>query len=100
MTSYVEDNTSQDKGWIFDSGSMIHVCSHKEMFNSLVVKEEGTVKMVDDSACEVINTGIVNITWRDGTVHALKMVRYVPEARYNLISIRVLDEEGYWIQVQ
>ena len=41
MASYVEDNTSQDKGWIFDSDSTVHVCSQKELFNSLVVKEEG-----------------------------------------------------------
>ena len=27
MTSYVEDNTSQGKGWIFDSDSTVHVCS-------------------------------------------------------------------------
>ena len=43
MASYVEDNTSQGKGWIFDSGSAVHVCSHKKMFNSLIVKEEGTM---------------------------------------------------------
>ena len=35
-----------------------------------------------------------------GTVYALEVVQYVPEARYNLISIRVLDEEGFQIQVQ
>jgi len=27
MASYVEDNTSQSKGWIFDSGSTVHVYS-------------------------------------------------------------------------
>jgi len=26
------------------------------MFNSFITKEEGVVKMVDDSACEVIDT--------------------------------------------
>ena len=70
------------------------------MFNSLVVKEEGTVKMVDGSTCEVISTVTVNVTYRDGTVRALEAVRYVPEAWYNLISIGVFDEEGCWIQVQ
>jgi len=52
---YVNDfysNTSTDKGWILDSGSVVHVCSQKEMFKLLVAKEEGTVKMVDDSACK------------------------------------------------
>ena len=49
--------------------------------------------MVDGSACEVIGTRTIKITERDRTVRALEAVWYVPEARYNLISIRVLDEE-------
>ena len=69
------------------------------MFNSLVAKEEGTVKMVDGSACEIISTGTINITCRDEMVRALEAVRHVLEARYNLISIGVLDEEGCRIQV-
>ena len=73
---------------------MVHICSQKELFNSLVVKEEGIVKMIDGSACEVIDTVTVKGTERDGRVRALEAVWYVPEARYNLISIRVLDEEG------
>ena len=56
--------------------------------------------MVDGSACEVIGTRIVKVTGRDGIVRTLEAARYVPEARYNLISIRVLDEEGCQIQVQ
>jgi len=46
-----------------------------------------TVKMVDDSACEVIDTWTVNITGRDEMMSALEAVRYVSEARYNLISM-------------
>jgi len=55
---------------------------------------------VDDSACEVIDIGTVKVTGRDRTVRALKAVQYVPEVRYNLISITVLDEEGCRIRVQ
>ena len=78
-----------------DSGSTVHVCFQKELFNnSLVTKEEGIVKMVDGSTCEVIGTGTVKVTERDRRVRALEAVRYVPDAHYNLISIRVLDEEG------
>jgi len=66
----------------------------------LVAMEEGTVKMVDGSACEVIGIGTINITCRDGMVHALEAIRYVSEARYNLISRGVLDGERCWIQVQ
>ena len=66
----------------------------------MAAKEERIVKMVDGSACEVISTGIIKITERDGTMRAFEAVRYVPEARYKLISIKVLDEEGCRIQVQ
>ena len=85
IASY-ENNTSQGRGWIFYSDSTVYVCFQKELFNSLIVKKEGTVKMVNGSACKVINTGTVKVTERDGTVCALEAVRYVPEARYNLYS--------------
>ena len=74
MSSYVEDNTSQGKSWIFDSGSTVHVCSQKELFNSLIVKEEETVKMVNGSACKVIDTETVKVTERCGTMRALEAV--------------------------
>jgi len=41
--------------------------------------------MANDLDCEVIGTGIVNITGKDGTVRAIEAVRYVTEARYNNI---------------
>ena len=41
----------------------------KELFNNfLVVKEKEIIKMVYGSACEVIDTGTVKVTERDGTV--------------------------------
>ena len=48
-----------------------------ELFNSLVAKEEGIVKMVDGSTCEVIGTGTVKVTERDRMVRTLEAVRYV-----------------------
>ena len=75
MASYVKDNTSQGKCWIFDSSSTIQICSQKELFNnSLVAKEEGVVITVDGSAGKVIGTGTVSVTERDGTVRALEAV--------------------------
>ena len=40
------------------------------------------------------------VTCRDGMVRALEVIRYVPEAWYNLISVEVLDEKECRIQVQ
>ena len=59
----------------------------------MVAKNEGTVKIVDGSTCEIIGIGTVKVTERDGMLRAQEAVRYVLEACYNLISIRVLDEE-------
>ena len=63
------------------------------MLNFLVAKEEKTVKMVDDSTCEVIGIETVNVMGKDEKVHALEAVWSVPEAWCNLISIWVLNEE-------
>jgi len=57
MASYVEDNNSQGKNQIFYYGSTVHVYSQKELFNSLIVKKKGTIKMIDGSVCKVIGTG-------------------------------------------
>jgi len=57
MTSYVEDNTSQGKNWIFDSSSTIHVCSQKELFNSLAAKDEGTIKIVEAQLARTLTLG-------------------------------------------
>jgi len=68
MASYVEDNTSQGKIWIFDLGSTVHVCSQKELFNFLVAKVKGIIKMVDDLAYEVIGARTIKVKERDGMV--------------------------------
>ena len=40
---------------------MVHVCSQKELFNSLILKEEETIKIVDDLAYKVIGTKTVKV---------------------------------------
>jgi len=40
----------------------------------LTAKEEGTVKMVDGSVCEIFDTGTVNIIGRDEMLRALEAV--------------------------
>ena len=66
----------------------------------MVAKEEWAVIIVDGSICEIISTMTDKVTERDGTLHTSEAVWYVPEARYNILYIRVLDEERCQIQVQ
>ena len=50
MTFMDERNTSTRKGcWILDSDSEDHLYTEKEMFDYLVEKKEGIVKIVDGS---------------------------------------------------
>ena len=49
------------------------------MLNSLIAKEEGTVKIVDGSACKVIGMRIIKVTERDETVHPLEAVQVKDE---------------------
>jgi len=53
---------------------VVHICSQKKMFNSLVAKEEGTINMMDGSTCEVFDTGTFSVTGRDGMIRALEAV--------------------------
>jgi len=66
----------------------------------LFVNEEGIIKMVDDSTCEVIGTEKVKVTEREEMMRALKAVQYISKTQCYLISIRVLNEKGGRIQVQ
>jgi len=50
------------------------------MFNFLIVKEKGAVKIMDDSTRKIIGTGTINVTGRDGTVRTLKAIWYAPES--------------------
>ena len=101
MASY-ENNTSQGKSWIFDSGNTVHLCSQKELFNSLVAKEEVIVKMVDDSACKVISTGTVKVTERDGTVCALEVIRYYPGGtlQSNITAVLIKKDSRFKVTPQ
>lgn len=58
----------------------------------MVEKEEGIVKIADNSFCKVVNKGTFKIKGKDGMVYVLTAVQYVQETQDNLISLGVLDE--------
>jgi len=61
------DNTSTDKSWILDFSNV------KKDVQLLVCKRGRNYQMVNDSTCEVISTGTVNVTCRDETMRALEV---------------------------
>ena len=54
----------------------------------------GLVQTGDDSTCGRDGVGAILIKMFDGMVRELKNVRYVPQMKKNLISIRALKAQG------
>jgi hypothetical protein len=71
------------------------MCSHRNWFISYQSVDEGVVFMGNGIPCKTIGFGSIRIRMFDGIVRELTDVRYVPEHKSNLISLRVLDSCGY-----
>jgi hypothetical protein len=49
----------------------------------------------DDEPCQIVAMGKVQIKKKNGNQWLLKEVRHIPDPRRNLISIGLLESEGY-----
>nr|KYP36396.1 Retrovirus-related Pol polyprotein from transposon TNT 1-94 [Cajanus cajan] len=93
--------TSQtQKDWVMDSGCSYHMCPKKDYFETLKLKEGGTVLLGDDHPCQVQGIGTVRLKMFDNREYILKDVRYVPDLKRNLISISMFDSLGYATKTQ
>jgi hypothetical protein len=78
-----------------DSGASHHMFLHRNWFISYQCVDEGVVFMGNGIPCKTVGVGSIRIRMLDGIVRELTDVRYVPELKSNLISLRVLDSCGY-----
>ena len=51
--------------------------------------------MVNNVSCQTVGMGNIRIKMYDNTIRTLTSVRHVPELKKNLISLGVLDSDGY-----
>ncbi|CAJ2658330.1 unnamed protein product [Trifolium pratense] len=86
---------SHDSTWIIDSGASYHVTPRRDFFSSYTIGDFGTVKMGNEGVCKIVGMGDVWVETSIGCKLQLKNVRHVPDIRLNLISVKVLDIEGY-----
>ena len=56
--------------------------------------------MGNDVSCNIVGIGSIQIKMFDGTNKILTDVRHMPELRKNLISLEVLDTNGYKTFIQ
>ena len=63
------------------------------MFPSYTSVQEGEVFMKSSATSKVIGKGTIQFRSYDGCITTLQGIHYVPESRYNLISLGVLNEK-------
>jgi hypothetical protein len=59
------------------------------------VQKGDVVRMGDDSPCDIVGVGSVQIKAHDGMTRTLQNVRYIPGMSRNLISLSALDAEVF-----
>ena len=81
--------------WLLDSGASHHMCPHRNWFTSYENVNNSSVFMGNNVSCQTVGMGDIRIKMYDNTVRTLTSVRHVPDLKKNLISLGVLDSDGY-----
>ncbi|PHU13801.1 hypothetical protein BC332_15006 [Capsicum chinense] len=82
--------------WWMDFGATLHVCANKELFSPFApALVEKMIYMANSAKAKVEETGKVGLKMTSGKVLTLNNVLYVPELRRNLISVSLLDKNGF-----
>ena len=68
---------------------------NKDWFNTYKSVNSGSVLMGNDASCKVVGIGNIRIKMFDGVVRMLFDVSHVPNLRKNLISLGILDCNGF-----
>nr|GEW16865.1 retrovirus-related Pol polyprotein from transposon TNT 1-94 [Tanacetum cinerariifolium] len=86
--------------WIMESGGSFHMTARMDFLFDFKEFNGGTALLGDNRACTIRGTGKVRVKMKDGSSFMLKNMRYIPELKRNLISLGILDREGYTVKFQ
>jgi hypothetical protein len=81
--------------WVVATTASFHITPHGDFFSSYTSGNFGWVKMGNEAKCEIMGMRDIHLETSIWCKLLLKDIRYVPEMRFSLISIRKLDDEGY-----
>ncbi|KAK2978578.1 hypothetical protein RJ640_006697 [Escallonia rubra] len=94
LSATLDDNF---KAWYVDSGASIHCTPHRDCFSDYVHGDYGHVTVGNGYMCSIVGKEKVEIKLSNGGTLILNDVRHIPELQKNLISVSVLDREGYFV---
>jgi hypothetical protein len=77
------------------SNATIHATSRRELFNNYITGDFGVVKMRNNARAQIIGKGDVHLESENGMTLVLKSVRHVEALWLNIISVELLDNDGY-----
>ncbi|GKV10026.1 hypothetical protein SLEP1_g21451 [Rubroshorea leprosula] len=84
-----------NRRWILDSATTIHVCNNPSKFVSLVRGELGKITMATSEKVNIENIRDVRLNVHNGRAKILENVRYVPKCSSNIITLSELTTRGY-----
>ena len=90
--------TSEYKGgdsWILDSGCSRHITFNSRFFSTYQKVDGRKVTMGNEASCPIVGIGDVKIVMFDGVERTLTGVLHVPGMNKNIISLSILDKEGF-----
>lgn len=82
--------------WYLDSGASFHMTGDKNLFSALEEKDlKMRIEMGDDGRYNVSGVGMVAFEREYGDPLTLTDVMYFPRLNKNLVSVAMLEDEGY-----
>ena len=83
------------ESWVMDSGASFHATHYKDLMLNFRTGNFGKVCLADNETLDIAGMGDINLRTSLGTSWTLKDVRYILRLKKMLISVGLLDKEGY-----
>ncbi|GJY52057.1 hypothetical protein Tco_0442904 [Tanacetum coccineum] len=85
---------------VMDSGESYHMTHRRDFLYDFKVVDGGSVQLGDNRTCTIKGTEKMKIHLHNGSSFILEDVRYVTGLRRSLISLGILEKEGYTVKMQ
>uniref|UniRef100_A0A803PDC4 Integrase catalytic domain-containing protein n=1 Tax=Cannabis sativa TaxID=3483 RepID=A0A803PDC4_CANSA len=86
--------------WILDYGCSFNMTPNKSWFEEFTSGTYGTMYLGNTKSCKIVEIGTIRLKLYDGVERVLKDVRLVPDLKRNLISIGMLDDQGFLVKIE